>query len=68
MLLLLLHKNTRPLLWSRHDVIAVVLPGLMFRDDLVVEQEEMPAIIVWILGILPTYKDLMSLVPGLIPD
>ena len=40
----------------------------MFRDDLVVEQEEMPAIIVWILGILPTYKDLMSLVPGLIPD
>ena len=40
----------------------------MFRDDLVVEQEDPPPIVGWFMGILPTYKDLMSLVPGLVPE
>ena len=52
---------------TTYHLFALIL-GLMFRDDLVIEQEELPPVLGWFMGILPTYKDLMSLVPGLIPE
>ena len=42
--------------------------GLMYRDDLAIEQNDLPPVVGWFTGLIPSYKDLMSLVPGLIPD
>lgn len=40
----------------------------MYREDFVIEEEPVPPIIGWFMGIIPSYKDLMGLVPGLLPD
>ena len=42
--------------------------GLMFREDLIVESEQIPPVIGAVLGAIPSYEDLMALVPGLVPE